>query len=89
VVSGSFFSERLKAVSRIRVVNTNSFSKGGLAMEKVRVFSLGIRIRRVDEYHIGGLPRFEGEPGRLLEVKGYRPLRNFFPTYQLGLLICH
>ena len=38
VASGTFFSERLKAVSRIRVVNTNSFSNGGLAMEKVRVF---------------------------------------------------
>src|SRR6202140_5500601 len=38
VASGTVFSERLKAVSRIRVVNTNSFSKGGLAMEKVRVF---------------------------------------------------
>ena len=38
VVSGTFFSERLKAVSRIRVVKTNSFSNGGLAMEKVRVF---------------------------------------------------
>ena len=38
VTRGTFFSERLKAVSRIRVVNTNSFSNGGLAMEKVRVF---------------------------------------------------
>jgi len=38
VASGTFFSERLNAVSRIRVVNTNSFSNGGLAMEKVRVF---------------------------------------------------
>jgi hypothetical protein len=37
VASGTFFSERLKAVSRIRVVKTNSFSNGGLAMEKVRV----------------------------------------------------
>jgi len=36
--NGTFFSERLKAVSRIRVGNTNSSAKGGLAMEKVRVF---------------------------------------------------
>ena len=32
------FSERLKAVLRMRVVKTNSFAKGGLAMENVRVF---------------------------------------------------
>jgi hypothetical protein len=37
----------------------------------------------VDECHIGGLPSFEVESGRLLEVKGHRPFRNFFPTYQL------
>jgi hypothetical protein len=34
----NLFSERLKAVLRIRVVNTNSSAKGGLAMENVRVF---------------------------------------------------
>src|ERR1035437_889566 len=39
-VNGTFFSERLKAVLRIRVVKTNSFAKGGLAMENVRVFPL-------------------------------------------------
>jgi hypothetical protein len=38
VLSGTFFSERLNAVSRMRVVNINWFSKGGLAIEKVRVF---------------------------------------------------
>jgi hypothetical protein len=36
--NGNLFSERLKAVLRIRVVNTNSSAKGGLAMENVRVF---------------------------------------------------
>jgi hypothetical protein len=30
----------------------------------------------------------QSEPGRLLEVKGHRPFRNFFPAYQLRLLIC-
>jgi hypothetical protein len=38
VARETFFNERLKAVSRIRVVKTSSFSKGGLAMEKMRVF---------------------------------------------------
>jgi hypothetical protein len=38
VASGTFLSERLKAVSRILVVKSDSFSNGGLAMEKVRVF---------------------------------------------------
>jgi hypothetical protein len=33
VINGTFFSDRLKAVSRIRVVNTSSFSNGGLAIE--------------------------------------------------------
>jgi hypothetical protein len=31
--------------------------------------SLGISFRRVGECHIGGLPRFEVECDRLLEVK--------------------
>src|ERR1700733_12806034 len=36
--NGNLFSEHLKAVLRIRVVNINSSAKGGLAMENVRVF---------------------------------------------------
>src|ERR1017187_224379 len=32
------FSERLKAVSRMRVMKTNLYAKGALAMENVRVF---------------------------------------------------
>src|SRR5258708_13675290 len=38
VPMGTFFSERLNAVSRMRVVNINWFSNGELAIEKVRVF---------------------------------------------------
>src|SRR5437870_3893068 len=38
VPRGIFFSERLNAVSRMRVANINWFSKEGLAIEKVRVF---------------------------------------------------
>src|ERR1017187_4695350 len=37
-VNVTSFSERLKAVSRMRVMKTNLFAKGGLAMENVRVF---------------------------------------------------
>jgi hypothetical protein len=36
--TGNLFSERLKAVLRIRVVKTKSSAEGGLAMENVRVF---------------------------------------------------
>src|ERR1017187_3428225 len=70
-VNGTRFSERLKAVSRIRVVNTNSFAKGGLAIENVRVFSPGVSFRWVGECHIGKLARSEAESGWLLEVKGH------------------
>ena len=51
-------------------------------MKKVRVFPSASVSGGYDECRIGGLPSFEGEPGRFLEVKGYRPFRNFFPTYQ-------
>ena len=37
VPSGTFFSDRLNAVSRIRVANIRWFSKGELAIEKVRI----------------------------------------------------
>jgi hypothetical protein len=84
VFSGTFFSERLKAVSRIRVVNTSSFSNGALAIEKVRV-SLCVSFRWVSECQIGGLPRFEVESRRLFEVKGHRTFCNFFPAHQPGL----
>ena len=58
-------------------------------MEKVRVFPLGISFRRLDECHIGELPCFELESGRLLEVKGHRTFRNFLAMQQLGRLTCH
>src|SRR5215467_12652688 len=38
VPSGTFFNERLNAVSRIRVANISSSSNGALTMEKVRIF---------------------------------------------------
>jgi hypothetical protein len=38
VPSGIFFSERLNAVSRMRVANISWSSNGALAMEKVRTF---------------------------------------------------
>ena len=84
VASGTFFNERLKAVSRIRVVKTNSFSNGGLAMEKVRVFPSASVSGGSMECDIGELPCFELESGRLLEMKGHRTFRNFFSANQLG-----
>ncbi|MGB9122690.1 MAG: hypothetical protein WCE73_18880 [Candidatus Angelobacter sp.] len=50
VPNGTVCSERLNAVSRMRVAKTNSFSNGGLAMEKLRVFpaaSVSGGLRRV------------------------------------------
>ena len=38
VPNGTFFRERLKAVSRMRVANIKSTSNGELAIEKVRAF---------------------------------------------------
>ena len=38
VPSGIFFSDRLNAVSRMRVANISWSSNGALAMEKVRTF---------------------------------------------------
>ena len=38
VPSATFFNDRLRAVSRMRVANTNWFSKVALTIEKVRVF---------------------------------------------------
>ena len=38
VPSATFFNDRLKAVSRMRVANINWFSKVAQAIEKVRVF---------------------------------------------------
>ena len=58
VASGTPFSERLNAVSRIKVVKTNLFSNGALAMEKVRVFpsaSVSGALRSVTSVYCPGL----------------------------------
>jgi hypothetical protein len=89
VDNGAFFSERLKAVLRIRVMKTNSPAKGGLAIENVRVISLGVGFHLVCKRYIGELARAETESGRPLEVKRHFTFRNIFSTHQLGRLVCH
>jgi hypothetical protein len=85
---GTLFSERLNAVSRIQVVKTNSLSNGELAMEKVDITPC-VNFRRVAQYQVSILPRFEIDSGRLLEVKGHSTFSNFFSTHQLGRLTYH
>jgi hypothetical protein len=67
--TGNLFSERLKAVLRIRVVKTNSSAEGGARDGECASVSFGVGFQWFRECHIDGPARSEIESGRLLERK--------------------
>jgi hypothetical protein len=78
---GTCFSERLNAVSRIRVANINWFSNGELAIEKVRV--------GLNSVTSADCPRLEIEFRWFLEMKHHGASRNLDSAQQLGSVARH
>jgi hypothetical protein len=84
VPRGIFFSERLNAVSRMRVVNIKWFSNGELAIEKVRVFPSASVSGALASVRFGGLSRFEIELRGFFEMEGHGAFRNLDLAQQSG-----
>jgi hypothetical protein len=89
VPRGTFFSERLNAVSRVRVANIKWFSKRGLAIEKVRVLPSESVSGGLESVRSADWPRLEIEWRRFLEIEGRGAFRNLKSIQQVALVSCH
>src|SRR5260370_41087970 len=79
-----FFSERLNAVSRMRVAKVSWFSKEGLAIEKVRVFPSASVSGGLDNVRSADCPGLKSKCGGFSKWKAMVPSATSTRPNNLG-----